>query len=98
MANDPEGRVRAYRRAQRAVAELKAAAHELLVAAGPVGLSNSELGRFLGIYQGHVGHEGHISRTILHLLEADGVAEQEAPRGRWRVRAQHAANDSESES
>ena len=85
--NKVELRVDAYRQAQRAVADLKAAVLALLAAAEPGGMSNSQVGRLLGIYQGHVGHEGHISRTVLQMLQADGVIEQEGPRGVWRLKA-----------
>jgi len=40
-------------------------------------LTNAEIGRRLGIYRGHVGHEGHISRTILGFLEEEQVIIQE---------------------
>ncbi len=71
-----------YTRAQRAMAELKGAAYELL-ASSPKGLTNAEIGRRLGIYQGHVGHEGHISRTILALLESEEVVRQDKGSKRW---------------
>jgi hypothetical protein len=44
------------------MADLKGAVYELLESSDSP-LSNAEIGRRLGIYQGHVGHEGHISRT-----------------------------------
>ncbi len=74
-----------YTRAQRAMAELKGAIYELL-AGSPSGLTNAEIGRKLGIYQGHIGHEGHISRTMLSLLEAEEVAEQDKATKRWTLR------------
>ena len=45
----------AYLKAQVALAGLKGAVHSLL-ANNPQGLSNAEIGRTLGIYQGHKGH------------------------------------------
>ena len=60
----------AYRMAQRSVADLKSSIHELLAMGPSEGLTNAEIGRALGIYTGHVGHEGHVSRTMLSLLEA----------------------------
>ena len=45
-----------YTGAQLAVAELKGVVYELLCSAEGVGLSNAEVGRRLGIYQGHIGH------------------------------------------
>jgi hypothetical protein len=74
-----------YTRAQRAMAELKGAIYEL-VANSPEGLTNAEIGRKLGIYQGHVGHEGHVSRTLLALLEAEQALVQEEKTKRWSVR------------
>lgn len=78
----------AYRRAQRAMADLKASVVEVLFAAPSGGLQNSVIGRSLGIYAGHQGHEGHISRTILHLLEAEGVAGQDKVSKQWTLRQQ----------
>jgi hypothetical protein len=75
-----------YGRAQAAMADLKAVVYELL-AENPKGLTNAEVGRFLGIYQGHVGHEGHVSRTILALLESEEVAEQDKESKIWKLRA-----------
>ena len=47
-----------YNRAQRGIADIKASIYELLSSAGESGLSNAEIGRALGIYSGHEGHEG----------------------------------------
>jgi hypothetical protein len=74
-----------YSRAQLAIAELKGAVYELLAEA-PDGMPNSEVGRNLGIYQGHVGHEGHISRTVLAMLEAEEVVVQDKATKVWRLR------------
>ena len=63
MDRETEIRIRAYRRAQRAIAELKSATVDLLATAGPEGLRNAQIGRLLGIYQGHVRHQGHISTS-----------------------------------
>jgi hypothetical protein len=57
-----------YRRAQVAMAQLKGAVVALL-RHHPEGISNATIGRSLGIYAGHKGHEGHISRTLLAILE-----------------------------
>ena len=75
-----------YRQAQVAMAELKAAVRSLIAASGEAGLTNAEIGRSLGIYGGHVGHEGHVSRTLLTMLESEGVVEQEERTKRWRLR------------
>ena len=74
-----------YHLAQTALADLKATVYAVL-AASPSGLTNVQLGRSLGIYGGHVGHEGHISRTILALLESEGVAEQNPDDKTWQLR------------
>ena len=74
-----------YTRAQLAIAELKGAVYELLEKA-PSGMSNAEIGRRLGIYHGHKGHEGHISRVLLNLLEAEGAVIQDKDSKLWRLR------------
>ena len=76
----------AYHVAQRALADLKSAVHSLLASSPGEGLTNAEVGRSLGIYAGHEGHEGHISRTLLAMLQAEGVAEQDAQSLRWQLR------------
>jgi len=73
-----------YTRAQRAMAELKGAVYEL-IAQSQSPLTNAEIGRRLGIYQGHVRHEGHISRTLLALLEGEEVIVQDTDK-RWHLR------------
>ncbi|MFM1643394.1 MULTISPECIES: hypothetical protein [Aeromonas] len=73
----------AYQLAQSAIADLKSAVYLALEASGDTGLTNAELGRSLGIYGGHVGHEGHISRTLLGLLENEGVIVQVPETKRW---------------
>lgn len=88
----------AYQLAQRAMADLKAAAHAVLTQAGDEGCTNAQVGRLLGIYTGHVGHEGHVSRTILGILESEGVAVQERETRKWHLRKHlgHPGSDSES--
>jgi hypothetical protein len=76
---------RAYRLAQRAMADLKSAVALLLSGADKDGLSNAEIGRLLGIYAGHVGHIGHIPRTLLTLMESEGLASQDEATKRWRL-------------
>lgn len=90
MTGIPGGRIDSYRLAQCAMANLKAAVVQLL-AEMPAGLTNSQIGRTLGIYQGHVGHEGHISRTLLAMLEGEGVVQQDDKK-RWALRA-HTLNE-----
>jgi hypothetical protein len=79
----------AYPIAQEAMSKLRSSVYILLKQAPSEGLKNSEIGRALGIYSGHVGHEGHISRTILALMEAEGVVEQIADTKCWRLRQVH---------
>ena len=83
-----------YTRAQRAMTELKGAVYEL-VASSPDGLTNADIGRKLGIYQGHVGHEGHVSRTVLGLLAAEQVLVQDEKTKRWSVRKSGSAESAE---
>ena len=66
----------AYLLAQRALADLKAAIHMTLKNGPREGLRNADVGRLLGIYAGHEGHEGHIPRTLLAFMEKEGVVEQ----------------------
>lgn len=75
----------AYILAQDAMAKLRSAIY-LILRDAPEGLKNSEIGRSLGIYSGHVGHEGHVSRTILALMEAEGVVVQDLSNKAWRLR------------
>jgi hypothetical protein len=75
-----------YARAQRALANLKEAVYETIVNGPENGLTNAEVGRMLGIYMGHKRHEGHISRTILSLLEDEGKICQDSVTKRWMVR------------
>jgi hypothetical protein len=86
-----------YTRAQLALAELKDAVYAVLESSPDGGLTNSQIGRSLGIYSGHVGHEGHISRTLLALMEAEGAVLQDPQTKRWSIR-KHAGQDAERES
>ena len=75
-----------YVKSQHAIAELKGAVLDLL-GSHPNGLSNADIGRTLGIYQGHSsGQEGHISRTLLELLQVEGVVAQDKKTKLWRLR------------
>lgn len=81
----------AYSTAQHAMAQLKAAVFMTLASGKADGLANSDIGRSLGIYTGHIKHEGHISRTILAIMEAEGVVEQNKETKLWKLR-QHPAS------
>jgi hypothetical protein len=76
----------AYQLAQRAMADLKSAVYAVLEEAPSDGLTNAEIGRGLGIYAGHIEHEGHISRTLLALMEKEGVVQQSQVTKRWTLR------------
>ena len=82
----------AYALAQRAMADLKAAIYLLLKNGPPEGLRNADVGRSLGIYAGHVEHEGHIPRTLLALMEKEGVVRQDTHSKRWTVNAHSSAS------
>ena len=75
-----------YREAQLAMATLKSLVRIVLEAGPEDGLKNAEVGRTLGIYSGHVEHEGHISRTLLEMLRAEGVALQDPDTKKWKLR------------
>jgi hypothetical protein len=83
----------AYSLAQHAMADLKAAVYAVLADAPPQGLTNAEIGRSLGIYAGHVEHEGHISRTLLALMEKESVVQQVASTKRCTLR-RHGSSES----
>ncbi len=70
----------AYQLAQRAVADLKSAIYVVLANSPDGGMRNADIGRALGINTGHVGHEGHMPRTLLALMEQEGVVQQDANR------------------
>lgn len=76
----------AYQIAQNAMADLKSSVHMILELAPAEGLSNAEIGRTLGIYSGHVGHEGHIPRTLLAILESEGVVQQDSESKKWTLK------------
>ena len=78
--------VKAYHLAQRALADLKTSVYCFIQAGPDKGLTNAEIGRGLGIYMGHVGHEGHIPRTILALLQSEGLVQQDKNTKRWRLK------------
>ena len=75
-----------YLLAQRAIADLKGAVVALLESSSERELSNAQIGRALGIYGGHIGHEGHISRTLLEQLRSEGVVTQDSNSKQWRLK------------
>lgn len=82
----------AYSTAQQAMAQLKSAVFATLARHNSEGLANSDIGRSLGIYTGHIKHEGHISRTILAIMEAEGVVEQNKETKLWKLKNHTASN------
>ena len=77
----------AHRLAQQAVTDMKEAIVILLQEQEPgQGLRNVDIGRRLGIYSGHVGHEGHVSRVMLAQLESEGIVTQDSDTKLWRLR------------
>jgi hypothetical protein len=73
-----------YHLAQSAISDLKAAIYVVLENASEEGLRNAKIGRSLGIYTGHKGHEGHISRTLLAMMEEEGIVEQDDDK-KWHL-------------
>lgn len=82
------GDVGAYQLAQKALVDLKTSIYALLKAGPEDGLTNAQIGRGLGIYMGHVGHEGHIPRTLLAIMEAEGIVDQDKSTKKWKLRSQ----------
>jgi hypothetical protein len=79
----------AYQKAQKAIVTLKSAIYDVLSNAPDKGMSNADIGRTLGIYTGHIGHEGHIPRTMLAIMESEGVVEQNKKDKLWKLKKYH---------
>jgi hypothetical protein len=86
MSREMQKRDQSYLLAQTAMAQLKAAVHMVLSQAPAEGLKNSDIGRALGIYPGHVKHEGHVPRTLLAIMEKEGVVVQNQKTKLWNLR------------
>ena len=85
----------AYQKAQRAIADLKSAIYDLL-SCNPEGLKNAEIGKQLGIYMGHSGegrHLGHIPRTLLEVMAAEGTVERNVESKLWTLKSKGATAD-----
>jgi len=75
-----------YVTAQQAIASLKGAVYAVLNSSPAIGLQNAQIGRALGIHQGHgIQHAGHISRTLLETMQAEGVVRQDAESKLWSI-------------
>ena len=85
MTRPTESTALAYANTQAAMASLKSAVYRVLLDAGPNGLKNVDVGRTLGIHAGHVRHEGHIPRTLLAIMESEGVVKQDPDTKSWRL-------------
>lgn len=85
MNQPTEATSTAYAIAQEAITNLKVAIYQILMNAEPEGLKNVEIGKMLGIYMGHKSHVGHIPRTLLALMENEGVVEQDSNTNTWRL-------------
>ena len=86
MTKPTESTALAYANAQAAMASLKSAVYRVLLQAAPNGLKNVDVGRTLGIHAGHVRHEGHIPRTLLAIMESEGVVKQDPDTKSWRLK------------
>ena len=76
----------AYHLAQRAIADLKTSIY-IILSENNEELKNSEVGRKLGIYQGHSGkHEGHISRVLLEIMQSEGLIVQNEANKKWSIK------------
>lgn len=75
-----------YQLAQHAIADLKTAILFTLKAGAEEEMKNADLGRALGIHHGHARHEGHIQRSMLALMESEGVVVQNEKTKLWKVR------------
>lgn len=74
-----------YVSAQEAIASLKGAIYTLLKNS-PTGLKNAQIGQMLGIHKGHGNqHAGHITRTILETMQAEGTVEQSEKTKLWSI-------------
>ena len=86
MSKATDSTALAYADAQAAMASLKSAVYRVLLDAAPDGLKNVDVGKTLGIHAGHLRHEGHIPRTLLAIMESEGVVEQDPATKSWRLR------------
>lgn len=77
----------AYKMAQHAISDLKTAILITLQAGPEEGMKNADIGRALGIHHGHARHEGHIQRSMLALMESEGVVIQNEETKLWKVKS-----------
>lgn len=84
-----------FERAQKALAQLRIAIHDALMDNRGEGLTNAQIGRCLGIYMGHKGHQGHVSRTLLSMMEAEGSVYQDPVSKKWCLAFDHTKDEKE---
>jgi hypothetical protein len=84
-----------YLVAQRAMADLKSAIYLSLKQGPSTGMRNADIGRALGIYSGHVEHEGHIPRTLLAIMEKEGVVAQDIESKLWTLKNHCAGSEAD---
>jgi hypothetical protein len=76
--------------AQQAIANLRGAIYQLLLD-HPRGMTNAQISRALGIHLGYkrpnedIGHQGCISRSVLQLMEDEGVVAQNIDSKVWTI-------------
>ena len=74
-----------YEMAQHAMTLLRVAIHRTLSSAPALGLKNAQIGRCLGLYFGPAGHQGHITRTTLAIMEMEGTVRQDPATKAWSL-------------
>lgn len=85
MTEPTESTALAYANAQAAMESLKSAAYRVLLDPAPHSFKNVDVGKTLGIHASHVRHEGHIPRTLLAIVESEGVVKQDTDTKSWRL-------------
>lgn len=85
--NDP------YSNSQQAIALLKGAIYSILKN-NPNGLKNCQIGQMLGIHKGHGNqHAGHIARTLLETMQAEGTVRQSKESKLWTINLEYSTED-----
>ena len=83
-----ESQAELYGMAQDGINRIKSAILGLIIQAGDDGMRNVEIGKSLGVYSGHTAgeHEGHISRSLLNILQNEGMVEQRTDKKWYPIR------------
>ncbi len=78
-----------YHIAQRGLTDLKAAIYLILKNGPEEGIRNVDVGRTLGISYGHSGkHQDHIPRTMIEIMQSEGVVTQDQKTKKWKLTRQ----------